>query len=186
METGNQREGYGRSRGKWSRKKEREKQKEQQREHLDLLNPEKETSEKQEEKNAGRKIAVAVGGAVLTAAVAAGAVYVGMGQKYKRVYFPNTTINGLDVSGLTPDEVKKQITDETSGYTMIVQERGGETKPSGAATLICIRNLMEHWRKSWRIRVRLHGAFISAVMWIIPLIPWRFLMMQSFRQWFPG
>ena len=128
METGNQREGYGRSRGKWSRKKEREKQKEQQREHLDLLNPEKETPEKQEEKNAGRKIAVAVGGAVLTAAVAAGAVYVGMGQKYKRVYFPNTTINGLDVSGLTPDEVKKQITDETSGYTMIVQERGGENE----------------------------------------------------------
>ena len=128
METGNQREGYGRSRGKWSRKKEREKQKEQQREHLDLLNPEKETPEKQEEKNAGRKIAVAVGGAVLTAAVAAGAVYVGMGQKYKRVYFPNTTMNGLDVSGLTPDEVKKQITDETSGYTMILQERGGENE----------------------------------------------------------
>ena len=128
METGNQREGYGRSRGKWSRKKEREKQKEQQREHLDLLNPEKETPEKQEEKNAGRKIAVAVGGAVLTAVVAAGAVYVGMGQKYKRVYFPNTTINGLDVSGLTPDEVKKQITDETSGYTMTLQERGGENE----------------------------------------------------------
>ncbi|MFR5732496.1 MAG: hypothetical protein ACLUD2_11700 [Clostridium sp.] len=82
--------------------------KEQQREHLDPLNPEKETPEKQEEKNAGRKIAVAVGGAVLTAAVAAGAVYVGMGQKYKRVYFPNTTINGLDVSGLTPDEVKSR------------------------------------------------------------------------------
>ena len=128
METGNQREGYGRSRGKWSRKKEREKQKEQQREHLDLQNPEKETPEKQEEKNAGRKIAVAVGGAVLTAAGAAGAVYVGMGQKYKRVYFPNTTINGLDVSGLTPDEVKKQITDETSGYTMTLQERGGENE----------------------------------------------------------
>ena len=128
METGNQREGYGRSRGKWSRKKEREKQKEQQREHLDLQNPEKETPEKQEEKNAGRKIAVAVGGAVLTAAVAAGAVYVGMGQKYKRVYFPNTTINGLDVSGLTPDEIKKQITDETSGYTMTLQERGGENE----------------------------------------------------------
>lgn len=88
----------------------------------------KETPEKQEEKNAGRKIAVAVGGAVLTAAVAAGAVYVGMGQKYKRVYFPNTTINGLDVSGLTPDEVKKQITDETSGYTMTLQERGGENE----------------------------------------------------------
>ena len=128
METGNQREGYGRSRGKWSRKKEREKQKEQQREHLDLQNPEKETPEKQEEKNAGRKIAVAVGGAVLTAVVAAGAVYVGMGQKYKWVYFPNTTINGLDVSGLTPDEVKKQITDETSGYTMTLQERGGENE----------------------------------------------------------
>lgn len=79
----------------------------------------------QERKRAGRKIAVAVGGAVLTAAVAAGAVYVGMGQKYKRVYFPNTTINGLDVSGLTPEETKTKITEGTSGYILTLQERGG-------------------------------------------------------------
>ena len=135
METGNQREGYGRSRGKWSRKKEREKQKEQQREHLDLLNPEKETPEKQEEKNAGRKIAVAVGGTVLTAAVAAGAVYVGMGQKYKRVYFPNTTINGLDVSGLTPErDVAPQnayISNYISGtgYEIVPEEQGASPDP---------------------------------------------------------
>lgn len=128
METENQREGYGRSRGKWSRKKEREKQKEQKKKYLNLQNPEKKNPEKQEGKNAGRNIAIAVGGAVLAAAVAAGAVYVGMGQKYKWVYFPNTTINGMDVSGLTPDEIKKQITEETSGYTMTIQERGGESE----------------------------------------------------------
>lgn len=48
-----------------------------------------------------------------------------MGQKYKRVYFPNTTINGLDVSGLTPEETKTKITEGTSGYTLTLQERGG-------------------------------------------------------------
>lgn len=56
METGNQREGYGRSRGKWSRKKEREKQKEQQREHLDLLNPEKETPENRKKRTPAEKL----------------------------------------------------------------------------------------------------------------------------------
>ena len=70
---------------------------------------------KHDESNAGSKIAVTVGASVLIAAVAAGAVYVVAGQKYKQVYFPNTTVNGLDVSGLTPEEVKRQITEGTSG-----------------------------------------------------------------------
>lgn len=89
---------------------------------------------KHDESNAGSKIAVTVGTSVLIAAVAAGAVYVVAGQKYKRVYFPNTTMNGLDVSGRTPEEVKKQITEGTSGYTLTLEERGGASESiSGAA-----------------------------------------------------
>ncbi len=123
METGNQPESHGRSRGKWNRKKNKEEQK--------LRNSQMTSGKEQgypKQKNAGRKIAAAVGGAVLTAAVAAGAVYVVMGQKYRQVYFPNTTVNGLNVSGLTPEETKKRIAEETSGYTLTIQERGGETE----------------------------------------------------------
>ena len=139
METENQRAGHGRSRGKWNRQKRKENAEKNRQSGLNentqnqaapnqaAPNHAAQDSENQgqERKRAGRKIAVAVGGAVLTAAVAAGAVYVGMGQKYKRVYFPNTTINGLDVSGLTPEETKTKITEGTSGYTLTLQERGG-------------------------------------------------------------
>lgn len=87
-----------------------------------------------DEQNAGSKIAVVVGTSVLIAAVAAGAVYVVAGQKYKQVYFPNTTVNGLDVSGLTPEDVKQQITEGTSGYSLTLEERGGASESiSGAA-----------------------------------------------------
>ena len=134
METENQRAGHGRSRGKWNRQKRKENEEKNRQSGLNentqnqaAPNHAAQDSENQgqERKRAGRKIAVAVGGAVLTAAVAAGAVYVGMGQKYKRVYFPNTTINGLDVSGLTPEETKTKITEGTSGYILTLQERGG-------------------------------------------------------------
>ena len=137
METENQRAGHGRSRGKWNRQRRKENV---EKNHQSRLNENTQNqgapdhaaadseNQGQERKRTGRKIAVAVVGAVLTAAVAAGAVYVGMGQKYKRVYFPNTTVNGLNVSGLTPEETKQRITEETNGYTLMIQERGGETE----------------------------------------------------------
>ena len=142
METENQRTGHGRSRGKWNRKRRKENlekdgqsglyesaqnQHTQKQPARDYVGQDPENL-KQERNGAGRKIIAAVGGAVLIAAVAAGAVYVGMGQKYKRVYFPNTTVNGLNVSGLTPEETKQRITEETNGYTLTIQERGGETE----------------------------------------------------------
>ena len=121
METGNQQAGYGRSRGKWNKRKQQERlaQKESQK----LVEPQKQQNKQSaplgqqgqepERENNGKKIAVIAGAAALAVVVAAGAVYVGLGQKYKRVYFPNTTINGLDVSGLTPEEIKDRITAET-------------------------------------------------------------------------
>lgn len=138
METGNQPESRGRSRGKWNREKKKEEKntrslKQQEAGRMEQEHQDSQTQSDQEpgdleQKNACRKIAAAVGGAVLAAAVAAGAVYAGMGQKYKRAYFPNTTINGLDVSGLTPEEAKTKMTGETSGYTLTIQERGGESE----------------------------------------------------------
>ncbi len=137
METENQREGYGRSRGKYSKKREKEKQEQQKkqekqdkRERKDSKAP-KSTGNIRDIKSTGgtgKKIAMIAGGMVLAVVVAAGVVYAGMGQKYRRVYFPNTTINGLDVSGLTPEETKQQITAGTSGYTLTIQERGGESE----------------------------------------------------------
>ncbi len=137
METENQREGYGRSRGKYSKKREKEKQEQQKkqekqdkRERKDSKTP-KSTDNIRDIKSTGgtgKKIAMIAGGMVLAVVVAAGVVYAGMGQKYRRVYFPNTTINGLDVSGLTPEETKQQITAGTSGYTLTIQERGGESE----------------------------------------------------------
>lgn len=141
METENQREGYGRSRGKYSKKKEREKQEREKQEQKEKQKREQQRQQgfgKQQQQqepleprklrgksDTGKKAAMIAGGVVLAVAVAAGAVYAGMGQKYRQVYFPNTTINGLDVSGMTPEETKQLITDGTSGYTLTIQERGG-------------------------------------------------------------
>lgn len=129
METENQQAGYGRSRGKWNRKKQKERlaQKES-RKPEDLSKQQSALGGPQgqnpEQKNNGKTVAVIAGTAILAVVIVAGAVYAVLGQKYKRVYFPNTTINGLDVSGLTPEETKDRITAETSGYTLTLQERG--------------------------------------------------------------
>lgn len=134
METGNQREGYGPQPRKVEQKEGERKTEGTAEGTSGSFESGKGNSGKTGRKERRQKNCRSSRGTVLTAAVAAGAVYVGMGQKYKRVYFPNTTINGLDVSGLTPDEVKKQITDETSGYTMILRSGARKTKPSGAQT----------------------------------------------------
>lgn len=62
------------------------------------------------------------------ALVVAGGVYVGLAQKYKTVYFPNTLINGIDASGLTPDQVKEQIEAGINQYTITIRERGDQTE----------------------------------------------------------
>lgn len=70
-----------------------------------------------------KKILIAAG---IAAAVilAAGGSYAGMAQRYKGVYFPNTQINGMDVSGRTVAEVKDLISEGTNGYVLTLIERG--------------------------------------------------------------
>lgn len=67
-------------------------------------------------------------GAAAAVVVCAGCAYLGLAQRYKTVYFPNTQINGVDASGLTVEEVKEQIAKETRAYVLELEERGGKTE----------------------------------------------------------
>lgn len=51
--------------------------------------------------------------------------------KYKTAFFPNTTINGIDASGKTVEEVKSLIEAGLSGYTLTVQARDGASGTIG-------------------------------------------------------
>ena len=104
----------------------------------------------------------------------------GLGQKYKRVYFPNTTINGLDVSGLTPEEIKDRITAETSGYTLTLQERGGASEVISGSDIGFHPEFDGTLEQILNDRVFLHGGFILEGMWITQSTPWLCLMKRSF------
>lgn len=73
--------------------------------------------------------AAAIGvGTVCFLATASAGVYIYKGQQYKRVFFPNTVINGIDASGKSVEEVKALIASEIDGYVLTIEERDGETE----------------------------------------------------------
>ena len=89
--------------------------------------PEKAALKAEHRKN-GKKaawIAACTAGILL---VAAGGVYVGMSQKYKTRFFPNTQINGVDASGKTAAEVQELIAEGVNGYTLMIDERNNQTE----------------------------------------------------------
>ena len=89
--------------------------------------PEKAALKAEHRKN-GKKaawIAACTAGILL---VAAGGVYVGMSQKYKTRFFPNTQINGVDASGKTAAEVQELISEGVNGYTLTIDERNDHTE----------------------------------------------------------
>ena len=89
--------------------------------------PEKAALKAEHRKN-GKKaawIAACTAGILL---VAAGGVYVGMSQKYKTRFFPNTQINGVDASGKTAAEVQELISEGVNGYTLTIDERNNQTE----------------------------------------------------------
>ncbi|MCI9584505.1 MAG: L,D-transpeptidase family protein [Clostridium sp.] len=51
-----------------------------------------------------------------------------MAQQYREAFFPNTSINGLDASGKTMDEVKSMIASEIEGYTLTIETGDGRTE----------------------------------------------------------
>ena len=73
--------------------------------------------------------AVAIAAAVLV--VGTGSFlgyYVYQAQQYDTVFFPNTVINGMDVSKKTVEQVKEMIASGIQGYSLTLQERGGDTE----------------------------------------------------------
>ena len=89
--------------------------------------PEKAALKAEHRKN-GKKaawIAACTAGILL---VTAGGVYVGMSQKYKARFFPNTQINGVDASGKTAAEVQELISEGVNGYTLTIDERNNQTE----------------------------------------------------------
>lgn len=74
----------------------------------------------------GKKTAVIAACALAAVILAGGGIYAGMAQKYKRVFFPNTRINGLDASGRTVAEVKEMISGGINHYVLTIEEREGK------------------------------------------------------------
>ncbi len=63
-------------------------------------------------------------GTVAAAALIAALAYLQMGRQYEKVFFPNTTINGMDASKKSIEEVKKSIASGVEGYVLSIRERG--------------------------------------------------------------
>lgn len=72
-----------------------------------------------------KAVAISGGMLVLVAGIAFG-LYIKEAQIYKTVYFQNTVINGIDASGKTVEEVKTAIASGIEGYTLTLEERGGD------------------------------------------------------------
>lgn len=71
------------------------------------------------------KIAAAVICLLLGFAAVGATVYTVIGMKYDQVFFPKTIVNGMDASGRTPEEVKRMISGEILGYSLVLETRQG-------------------------------------------------------------
>ena len=69
-----------------------------------------------------RKILIIVLGIV----IALGAAYLITGFYFTRHFLPGATVNGMDCSGKTADEVESMIRDDVAGYSLKLQERTGK------------------------------------------------------------
>ena len=65
-----------------------------------------------------------VAGAAALLAIA----YLALGFYFRGHFWFRTTINGVDCSGMTPEEVEQVITAEIDKYRLEISERGGETE----------------------------------------------------------
>lgn len=51
------------------------------------------------------------------------AVYLGIGLYYSERFFPGSTVNGLDASGKTVDQVENMIANRVQDYTLVIHEK---------------------------------------------------------------
>jgi hypothetical protein len=55
--------------------------------------------------------------------------YLGISFYYSSHFFEGSTINGIDCSNLTVEEVKEKIIEEINSYTLKIEERAARRKP---------------------------------------------------------
>ena len=80
----------------------------------------------------GKKAAIIAACVLAAVIVAGGGAYAAMAQKYKKVFFPNTIINGMNASGRTVAEVKEMIAGGIENYVLTIEEReGGQEQLTG-------------------------------------------------------
>lgn len=72
-----------------------------------------------------KRVGIIAGITLLCLASGAGGFYAYKAQQYEGVFFPNTTINGLDASGKTIDEIKSMIEAGMANYTLTMKTREG-------------------------------------------------------------
>lgn len=68
------------------------------------------------------------GGTVAAAAMIAALTYIQIGRQYEKVFFPNTTVNGIDASKKSVEEIKELIASGVDGYVLSIKERGDVTE----------------------------------------------------------
>jgi len=74
-------------------------------------------------KKSGKKAVLIVCGCIAAALVCAFLWYYTASQKYKTEFFPNTTVNGIDVSGITAKEAEKKVNTQINDYILTVSAR---------------------------------------------------------------
>ena len=67
------------------------------------------------------KIIIGTVAAIAVGAAAAGYIY--YAQQYKQIFLPGTTVNGIDVAGLTVSDVEDRLAQNYEGYTLTVAFR---------------------------------------------------------------
>lgn len=83
-----------------------------------------EPADPEKKKKVRRRVLLAAVICAAVLAVSAFGWYCAESRRYAGVFFPNTTLNGIDVSQMTAEEAKKSINDQVAGYQITVKSRG--------------------------------------------------------------
>lgn len=118
-------------------------------------------------KNGQKTIAIVAGvtSVILVVAVAGFGVYLYEAQTYKTEFFPGTTINSIDCSNKTVEEIEAIIKDNVEKYALTVNFRDGETleidgsdidytyqNGSDIQDLLAAQNIMDWYAQSKQTR----------------------------------
>lgn len=82
----------------------------------------------QETRNQRRNFVILWIAVVVVALVLLALIYCIIARSHQGRFPANTTINGIDVSGLTAERAKGELADQVESYTLTIQERGDVTE----------------------------------------------------------